>query len=320
MNPERRTAGTTNDATANDLAAVEARINAILPPRYVGCYEDVSPSSMGSASLKYDKEGRIAWGEIWTTFCHLALAGGPPHRGRWLDGATTEHALSHSAEQQAVVAEIKRAIRLSAQLHTTEDAPPGWIGIRCEDQDMAAWLVRAIVAENVAAHHAGDILYVPAGPEFRLEKEIKNVVVCVAKSCHYLLDHVEPEQRPRGLLVELLQSPSPDDLVAHAAEYAAAAERLARELHVQTGLTVNSSSSPGWLGLECASEEMAVWLQRAIIAEDVLARREGTTLCVPVCLENAPDPASEKLLRVVAHAHRLWWFKAGAAATSTSSD
>ncbi len=45
-------------------------------------YEDVQPVSMGSAGLKFASDGRVAWDEMWGLFCDLALAGGPPHRGR----------------------------------------------------------------------------------------------------------------------------------------------------------------------------------------------------------------------------------------------
>lgn len=54
--------------------------DALLPPRYRGG-RNVSAAPMRSAPLKYDAEGRVAWGEVWQSFCDLALAGRPPHRG-----------------------------------------------------------------------------------------------------------------------------------------------------------------------------------------------------------------------------------------------
>jgi sirohydrochlorin cobaltochelatase len=291
--------------TSNELAALEAKINAILPPQYVGCFEDVPAASMGSAGLKYDKSGKVAWGEIWTTFCHLALAGGPPHRGRFLDAVAAEEALAQPEQQAVVVAEIKRAIRLSTSLPTTESAPPGWVGIRCHDEDMAAWLVRAIVAENVIARHDGSLLYVPAGPLFRIEKEIKNVVVCVAKACHYLLDHVEPEERPRGFDGVLIEPPLPEEIAAAPEEYLAALEGFRATLCAQ-GLETVESNSPSWIGISCGSEEMAIWLQRAIVVEDVLARREVNVLFVPVCIGGIHGEVPERLHQVVCSAFRKW--------------
>ena len=43
---------------------------------------------------------------------------------------SAEEAWAHPAEQTAVVAEIKRAIRLSAGLPTIDEDRPGWVGVR----------------------------------------------------------------------------------------------------------------------------------------------------------------------------------------------
>jgi len=303
---EARTNGDAND----ELVSLEAKINAVLPPRYVGCFENVPSAPMGSAAIKYDREGKVAWGEIWTTFCHLALAGGPPHRGRLLDGVPAEEALAYPTEQAAVVAEIKRSIRLSANLPTAESGPPGWVGIRCHDQDMAAWLVRAIVAENVIARHEENVLYVPAGPHFRIEKEVKNVVVCVAKTCHYLLDHVEPDERPRGLVANLIQPPLPEEIAAASTQYRAAVEELREILLEQVGLETVESESAGWIGLQCSSEEMAIWLQRAVIVEDILARRESPVLYMPVCIGRNQCESHKRIGQTGRKAVGLWLFHA----------
>ena len=66
---------------------------------------------------------------------------------------------------------------------------PGWVGLRCIDEEMALWLLRAIIVENVCVRREGSILFLPAGPTFRLEKEIKNVVTVVAKTYHYCTEH-----------------------------------------------------------------------------------------------------------------------------------
>jgi sirohydrochlorin cobaltochelatase len=174
---------------------------------------------------------------------------------------------------------------------------------------MAAWLVRAIVAENVIARHEGEILFVPAGPQFRIEKEIKNVVVSVAKSCHYLLDHVEPEERPRGFTDDLIEPPLPEAIAAAPDQYQAAAEELRDKLSNQTSLTTTESKSPGWIGLRCTSEEMAIWLQRAIVVENILARREADSLFVPVSIDNIHGEAGDRVSTAVSQAVRLWQFR-----------
>lgn len=293
------------------LHALEARINAILPPRYVGCFENVPAGSMGSASLKYDKQGRVAWGTIWTTFCHLALAGGPPHRGRLLDAVPAAEALAQPDEQAAVVAEIKRAMRLCVDLEASDAAPPGWVGVGCEDDDMAAWLVRAIVAENVIARHEGELLLVPAGPGFRVEKEIKNVVVSLAKTCHYLLGHVDSDARPRGFPPGLIEPPLPEVIAGDAEQHRAAREVL-REGFARLGVKAADGDSLGWMGIPCSSEDMAVWMQRAIVVENILARREGDIVFVPVGRDNREVDPSAKTLQVVAEALRYWQLRSAA--------
>jgi sirohydrochlorin cobaltochelatase len=55
---------------------------------------------------------------------------------------------------------------------------------------MALWLLRAIVVENVTVRREDNVLWFPAGPHFRLEREIKNVVTVVAKTTHYWQEHI----------------------------------------------------------------------------------------------------------------------------------
>ena len=54
---------------------------------------------------------------------------------------------------------------------------------------MAIWMLRAIIVENVSVRREGHTLFFPAGPDFRLEGEIKNVVTVVAKTNHYWIEH-----------------------------------------------------------------------------------------------------------------------------------
>jgi len=172
------------------LRALERRINALLPPEYKGRYEVVRPKSMGTAKLKFDGEGKVAWNEIWTSFCDLALAGGPPHRGRLLEAVTAEEALRDPDAYQKVVDEIERGIGLVTGLPVVASQTPGWVGVRCESEEMAVWLMRAIIVENVMVHREGEIIYLPAGPRFTVEREIKNVITTIAKTVHYWTAHL----------------------------------------------------------------------------------------------------------------------------------
>ena len=293
-----------SEATSDELRALTAKINAILPPQYVGCFEDVPPMSMGASELRYGLDGKVDWGHIWTTFCHLALAGGPPHRGRLLEPVSAAEVKSQPHEQSLVVAEIERAIRLTTDLSPLEEHPAGWVAVRCADEDMAAWMVRAIVAENVMARHEGRVLQFLAGPHFRVEKEIKNVIVSLAKTCHYLLDHVEPKDRPRGFDPDLMGPALPDEIAASPAKYQSVAEEIDRGIRQQTPLETVPGGSPGWIGIRCVSEEMAVWMLRVVV-ENILVRRESNLLFLPVSLDRDSKLTQERLLKTLAPTHRL---------------
>ena len=169
---------------------VDQKIEAfnILPPRYQ--LRTPSAAPMGAAGLKFDTEGSIAWNEIWTDFCDLALAGGPPHRGTLLEPVDPAVVAADSEGYDRVVHELERGIRMVTGLSIVHSAAPGWIGMACESEAMALWLLRAIVVENVTVRREDSVLYFPAGPDFRLEKEIKNVITVIAKTTHYWKEHV----------------------------------------------------------------------------------------------------------------------------------
>jgi hypothetical protein len=160
----------------------------VLPPRYQQG-TTVSAAPMGSAPLRYTDDGQVAWDQMWTAFCDLALAGGPRHRATLLEPATPEEVRAAHDAYERVVAEIERGLQLVTGLPTARSAGPGWVGLRCDDEAMARWLLRAIAEENVSIRREGTVLFVPAGPTFRLDKEIKNVVTVIAKTHHYWKEH-----------------------------------------------------------------------------------------------------------------------------------
>jgi sirohydrochlorin cobaltochelatase len=160
----------------------------ILPARYQG--KAVSAAPMGAAPLRYTADGQVAWDQLWTDFCDLALAGGPPHRATLLEPVDPDNVQADPAAYANVIAEIERGLRLVTGLPTVRSARPGWIGLKCENEAMALWLLRAIVVENICVRREDTVLYFPAGPSFRLEKEIKNVITVVAKTYHYWTEHM----------------------------------------------------------------------------------------------------------------------------------
>jgi sirohydrochlorin cobaltochelatase len=170
-------------------ANYEQAIEALLPARYQGG-NSPSAAPMSAADLKFDADGQVAWDEIWEGFCDLALAGGPSHRGELLEPVSPEAAAANPAAYETVLAEIERGIRQVSGLPVVRSQAPGWVGVQCTSEEMALWLLRAIVVENVTVRREGAVLYLPAGPDFRLKYEIKNVVTVIAKTSHYWTEHI----------------------------------------------------------------------------------------------------------------------------------
>ena len=73
----------------------------LLPPGYRDGKE-VSALPMGSAPVRYDVNGEVAWDEMWTGFCDLALAGGPSHRSTLLEPVTPMQAQADPGNRYAV--------------------------------------------------------------------------------------------------------------------------------------------------------------------------------------------------------------------------
>ena len=162
----------------------------ILPPRYQDASVAVSAAPMGAVDLQYDASGEVAWDEMWGGFCELALAGGAPHRGTLLEPVDEAEIAANPEGYEWVLGEIGKGITRVTGLPFVRSAAPGWIGMRCASEEMALWILRAIVVENVTVRREDTVLWFPAGPDFRLDKEIKNIVTVVAKTTHYWQEHV----------------------------------------------------------------------------------------------------------------------------------
>ena len=165
-------------------------LRSILPPRYQDSSVAVSAAPMGSAALQYDANGEVAWDEMWTGYCELALAGGAPHRGTLLEPVHEDAIAADPEKYEWVLQELERGIKLVTGLPVIRSVTPGWIGMECDNEEMALWLLRAIVVENVTVRREETALWFPAGPHFRLEREIKNVITVIAKTNHYWQEHI----------------------------------------------------------------------------------------------------------------------------------
>ena len=125
--------------------------------------ERPSAQPMSSAPFVWREDGRPDWARMWTTFCELALYGGPPQRG-------PESPLRAPAAQAAdcdgeMLAEMRRGIWETTGLYV-EPFGPGWLSVTCDSPMMAAWMCAAIILENVAARVDEDRLLLPAGPGY----------------------------------------------------------------------------------------------------------------------------------------------------------
>jgi len=292
---------------AQALEALDSRIKTLLPEVYQDSYEALQPVPMRSAGLKFAPDGRVAWDEMWGSFCDLAMAGGPPHKGALLGPGRAADIDADFDRYDEAADEICRGIRLVTGLRAYVSPNPGWVRVSCPGDAMAGWLLRAITMENVAARRQGSMLDLPAAPQFRLEREIKNVITVTAKTCHYWVGHIPRDQQQA--IAEMLQrmeaetalvEPAPLD--SEAAPHTLAAT-LAGTIQRHTGLRRAGLDYPGWLGLDAESVRSAVWMMRALVASNVLARREGTVLFVPV--DPVTDPEGRRVAAAVARVRRF---------------
>jgi len=285
---------------------LDARLKTLLPAEYHEAYEAMQPKPMGSAGMRYQMDGRVAWDAMWGSFCDLAMAGGPPHKGKLLEPGTEDAINADFDRYDQVVEEICRGVRMVSRLRAYPSPTPGWVSITCRSDAMAEWLVRAIAMENVSARRSGAVLELPAAPHVRIEKEIKNVITVIAKTCHYWVGHVPLEQQQAiGDLFQTLAAESPlvtpEDTAGRGAASGDLARRIGDSIRQRTGLPCAGETHAGWLGVECPDVRSAVWMMRALVASNVLSRREGTVLFVPV---NASlDPRGDIVAAAVARVH-----------------
>jgi sirohydrochlorin cobaltochelatase len=287
---------------------LESRLRTLLPEEYQDSYETVQPVSMGSAGLKYGLDGRVAWDQIWGSFCDLAMAGGPPHKGALLEPGRKSDIDAQAGRYDEVTEELCRGVIMATDLPAQPSSTPGWIRVACLSEPMAAWLLRAIVMENIAVRRHGGTIDLPAAPHFRLEKEIKNVVTVIAKTCHYWIGHTPRAQKQaitdlfaRMTAEAPLIEPDESDVRMPDAAPSVTRDRIAAAIARDTGLPVASQGYAGWLGVECPTVRAAVWMMRMLVASNVLSRREGTVLFVPV--NPSRDPEGEVLAQRLARVH-----------------
>ena len=151
------------------LKEIYNKINALLPPQ----------------NHDHDHDPNQPFGE-------LALSGGPPLRGSLLEPVSPKEALSDLDRYGDVLQELASGITTETGLFVVMSRTPGWIGVQCDSEEMAIWVLRGMIAENVIVRREGSVLYLPASPKYTLESEIKDVVTAYTKVFHYWNEHIAP--------------------------------------------------------------------------------------------------------------------------------
>jgi sirohydrochlorin cobaltochelatase len=260
-----------------ELEELDLRLRTLLPETYQDSYETLEPQPMKSAGLKYGSDGRVAWDQIWGSFCDLAMAGGPPHKGKLLEPGSKAAVDADPGRYQEVVDEICRGITLASELPAQASAQPGWVSVDCYSETMASWLLRAIVMENVAVRCQGREIRLPAAPHFALDREIKNVITVIAKTTHYWMGHMSRAQK-------------------------SAIADLFAKLSVTLPL-IEPAAPSDWNQMHCANVSSAVWTMRALVAHNVLSRREDTALFIPA--NPSSDPGGVIVRQMLLRVERL---------------
>src|SRR5436853_7065464 len=101
---------------------------------------------MSSAPFLWRRDGRPDWGSMWTTFCELALYGGPPQRGP----ESPLRAPTNPADSgREMLAEMQRGLWETTGLYA-EPIEPGGLAVTCPAPTTAARLCAAILLEDGA--------------------------------------------------------------------------------------------------------------------------------------------------------------------------
>jgi len=104
----------------------------------------------------------------------------------------------------------------------------------------------------------------------------------------------------RETMLEAPVTPDPTD-----PRYAEVVAEISRGIMEVSGLHTHPAE-PGWLAIECESPGHALWLQRAIVQENVQARAENNLLLVPVNQEFTLKGEIKNVITVVAKTTHYW--------------
>ena len=104
----------------------------------------------------------------------------------------------------------------------------------------------------------------------------------------------------------LLKPASPSEVRSDPAAYAQVVAEIERGISLVTNLTTLHSTIPGWVGVQCEDEMMAIWLQQAILPENVSVRRDESRLYLPAGPTFQLKEEIKNVITVIAKTHHYW--------------
>lgn len=104
----------------------------------------------------------------------------------------------------------------------------------------------------------------------------------------------------------LLEAPPREEILANPARHAEVLRELERGIRLVTKLEVLPDAPPGWIGVVCHGEAMAVWMLRAIVVENIIARREAQILYLPAGPRFSLAGEVKNVITALAKSHHYW--------------
>jgi hypothetical protein len=104
----------------------------------------------------------------------------------------------------------------------------------------------------------------------------------------------------------LLEPVSPKEALSDLDRYGQVLQEMARGITMVTGCSVVMSRTPGWIGVQCDSEEMAIWTLRGMMAENVIVRREGSVLYLPASPKHTLESEIKDVVTSCAKVFHYW--------------
>jgi sirohydrochlorin cobaltochelatase len=98
---------------------------------------------------------------------------------------------------------------------------------------------------------------------------------------------------------------APEEPNSNDPRYAEVSAEITRGIFEVSGLKTRAAE-PGWLAIETDSPGHALWLQRAIVQENVQAQARGNLLLVPVSQEFTLKGEIKNVITVVAKTTHYW--------------